>query len=286
MKMKAILGILFSVFFAHHAFAQHSCCQAPFHSQAVTAMQDLASDPTFAKAHADPLPFDGQITDGQMITFRCSDRKDGNAFVVYSKEHPNDILLLFHEWWGLNDYIKQEAVRLSKALDVTVCAIDLFDGKVATTSEEAGKYVGKLKQDRGLALIQAAYSYFPAEAHYATIGWCFGGSWSMQAAMFPTDKRVAGCVIYYGMPELDVNKLRTIHFPIIGIFGKQDQYITPEVVTNFQKAMKKAGKKLTVFSYDADHGFANPSNPHHNEEATTDAAANAEKFLKKVFNRK
>jgi carboxymethylenebutenolidase len=249
-------------------------------------MQDLAALADFAKAHIEPLPFTGQITDGEMITFRCSDRKDANAFVCYSKEHPNDILLLFHEWWGLNDYIKQEAVRLSKALDVTVCAIDLFDGKIATTAEDAGKYVGKLKQDRGLAIIQGVYNFFPSEARYATIGWCFGGSWSMQAAMFPTDKRVGGCVIYYGMPETDVNKLRTIHFPILGIFGKQDQYINPEIVTKFQKAMKKAGRKLTVKSYDADHGFANPSNPHHNQEATADAQENTEKFLKKVFGRK
>jgi carboxymethylenebutenolidase len=110
----------------------------------------------------------------------------------------------------------------------------------------------------------------------------------MKAAMNPApldanDKRIVGCIVYYGMPEMDQTKLALLHCPILGIFGKKDQWISPKVVGDFESAMKKAKKKLTIHSYDADHAFANPSNPGFDKEATEDAMEHTKKFLKKVF---
>ena len=262
-----------------------------------------------------PLPFKGEITGGKMITFKCSDGKDGSAFVIrhfpgticktsdssiggtgYSFEiatmiQPENIVFMFHEWWGLNDYIKQEAVRLSKKLGVSVVAIDLYDGKVAATREDAAQYMQGLKPERASAIIGGAYEGFPPDSRIATIGWCMGGGWAMQAAMNPApldsnDARIKGCVIYYGMPETDQTKLSRLHCPILGIFAKKDQWINPKVVSDFEAAMKKAKKKLTVHSYDADHAFANPSNPGFDKKATEDAMKHTEIFLRKVFDLK
>ncbi len=271
---------------ADHAFAQRGCCYPP--GKAMNNNIDFMASKEFANAHMNPLPFTGAITQGENITFTCSDGKDGSAFVVASKVHPKDVILMFHEWWGLNDYIKQEAVRLSDKLGVTVIAIDLYDGNVATTREDAQKYVQGMKKERGLAIIGGAYDYFPATTHFATIGWCFGGGWSMQAALNPTGnitktKRLKGCVMYYGQPETVQANLKRLHCPVLGIFGTQDQWLNPKLVAGFQVAMKKAKKSLKVYSYDADHAFANPSNPKFNKAASEDAMKHTEAFLKKAF---
>ncbi len=112
-----------------------------------------------------------------------------------------------------------------------------------------------------------------------TIGWCFGGGWSLQTALIG-GKQVLGCVMFYGMPETDVNKLKTLNCDVIGFFAEKDGWITPKVVDTFKDNMKVAGKKVSTFEYDAEHAFANPSNPHYNKEATTDAYSKAIPFIK------
>jgi carboxymethylenebutenolidase len=251
-------------------------------------MNEFAKDEDFVKAHAEPLPFTSPTPTGEWITFKCIDGKDGKAFVTNMQKYPKNIVFMFHEWWGLNDYIKQEAERLASKLNVTVVAIDLYDGKVATTREEAQKYVQSVQEARALAIIGGAYDHFPVEAHYITIGWCFGGGWSMQAALTPAplkadDERIQGCIIYYGSPETNPEKLARLHCPVLGIFGSKDKWLTPQVVSEFEESMKKAKKKLTVKSYDADHGFANPSNPNHDKAATEDARTHADEFIRTRF---
>ena len=86
--------------------------------------------------------------------------------------------------------------------------------------------------------------------------------------------------MYYGMPEQDINKLKTLHCAVLGNFANKDGWINPKVVAKFDSSMKVAGKKLYLHQYDADHGFANPSNPIYNSEATKDAYANTIAFLK------
>ncbi|HTA27613.1 MAG TPA: dienelactone hydrolase family protein, partial [Bacteroidia bacterium] len=108
--------------------------------------------------------------------------------------------------------------------------------------------------------------------------WCFGGGYSLQAAIL-AGKQAAGCVMYYGMPETDMAKLKTLHCEVLGLFANKDKWINPDVVKTFQDNMKKAGKKLTVKSYDADHAFANPSNPHYDGPSTSDANKMALEFI-------
>ena len=82
------------------------------------------------------------------------------------------------------------------------------------------------------------------------------------------------------MPEQDVNKLKTLHADVLGNFANKDGWINPKVVAKFAADMKAAGKKLELHQYDADHGFANPSNPVYNSDATKDAYARTIAFLK------
>ncbi len=86
--------------------------------------------------------------------------------------------------------------------------------------------------------------------------------------------------MYYGMPETSLDKLKKIDCPVLGIFATEDKFINPTVVKTFEANMQKAGKKLTVINYNADHAFANPSNPKHNKAFAADAHAKVLAFLK------
>jgi carboxymethylenebutenolidase len=87
-------------------------------------------------------------------------------------------------------------------------------------------------------------------------------------------------VMYYGRPEKDIEKLKTLKTDVLGIFGSQDQGIPPATVAEFEGNMKTAGKVITVKMYDAVHGFANPSNPKYDATATADAYSHALSYLK------
>jgi carboxymethylenebutenolidase len=239
----------------------------------------LASDKSFVMSHTEPLPFTYSSAKGHDITYKTSDGTDAHAWEVKADKNKNYYLFVIHEWWGLNDYIKQESERLSDELGVNVIALDLYDGKVATTREDASKYVQSVKTDRAMGIIHGAYDYVGANAKILTIGWCFGGGWSLQTAI-EGGKQVVGCVIYYGMPEKDVDRLKKLNCDVIGFFASKDNFINPQIVDEFKQNMQKAGKNVTTYEYDADHGFANPSNPVYNKEATEDAHTKAIAFLK------
>lgn len=135
------------------------------------------------------------------------------------------------------------------------------------------------KTDRLENIIKGALAYAGTDVKIYTIGWCFGGMWSLQTTLL-AGKQAAGCVMYYGRPETNMDKLKTLNCDIIGFFGNQDRSPSPEMVTKFESDIQMAGKKLTAFKYDAGHGFANPSNPSFNKAATEDAHVKAIAFLK------
>lgn len=244
------------------------------------AMSDLASNSDFQMLHDAPAPFTYQGA-GETVTFPTADGKTASGFLLKSPSKSDKWLFVYQEWWGLNDHVKQEAAKLHKDLgDVNVLALDMYDGKVATSREEAGKLMQGASADRLAAITKGGMQYAGSNAKIASIGWCFGGMLSLQNAI-AGGKQIAGCVMYYGRPESDVEKLKTLNTDVLGIFGSQDQGIPPAVVAKFEEDMKAAGKKVTVKMYDAVHGFANPSNPKHDAAATADAYKLSLEYLKK-----
>ena len=280
--MKKTILLLTVVLSSAFAFAQNNkvaCC----YPTATQRFAMLASDKKFIMAHPNPKVFHFQIIIGKAITYTTADGKTANAYELKAKTPTNNYLLVVHEYFGLNDYIKQISEKLYNDFgNVNVIALDLYDGKVATTREDAGKYMAAVKEDRAQAIINGAIAYAGPKARIATIGWCFGGGWSLQSTL-DAGKQAIGCVMYYGMPEQDVNKLKTLNTDVLGLFANQDQWINTKVVSKFEEDMKAAGKKLTVYQYDANHGFSNPSNPAYNSAATTDAYAHTIEFLKPRF---
>jgi carboxymethylenebutenolidase len=264
--------------------AHLSCCTNPY--QAPTAFAMLTLDKQFVKGHASPLPFVHVSAIGKMITFKTPDGTTGRGYELKPAKKSNKYLFVFKEWWGLNDYIKKEAESYFNDLgEVNVIALDLYDGKVATKADEAVKLVQAVKPERAAAIIKGAQDYAGNKAEIASIGWCFGGSWSLQSAII-TGKQNIGCVMFYGMPEKNVDRLKTLNSDVLGFFASRDKNITPEVVKEFEANMKAAGKKIRTRMYDADHAFANPSNPDYNQKFAAETHRLAASYLRDRFNLK
>ena len=278
--MKPILSlcaILFGLSSVICGQAQPSCCQA----SSVKAFADLASDRTFVMAHEEPLPFVVQDPKGRSVTFPASDGVDGRGYYIQGSPKSKKWIFVFQEWWGLNEYIKNQSDLLHKEFpDYHILALDLYDGKVASTREEAGALMQGADPARIERIIAAASTFSGKKSKIATIGWCFGGAWSNKAAVI-LGKKAKACVMYYGMPVKDEAQLRSIKAPVLGIFADKDGWITPKVVEEFSKNMKKLGKSIETHGYDADHAFANPSNPRFHKEYAADAWGKAVSFIRK-----
>ncbi|NIK73842.1 carboxymethylenebutenolidase [Thermonema lapsum] len=276
--MNRLLTILILSLLCSGLYAQTpACC-----TSATRSFAAFASDKSFNSQHEIPLPYRHNSDIGKDITFPVEDGQAAHAYELRAQKPSPLWLFVFHEWWGLNDHIKKEAEKLYKDLGgkVNVLALDLYDRQVATTREEAAQLMQSAQEARIRSIIRGAAQYAGKKAHIATIGWCFGGGWSMQAALM-LGKQAHACIIYYGMPEQNIEKLKSLRAPVLGIFATQDRWINPEVVKAFEQAMKAAGKALEVYSYDADHAFANPSNPHYQSEATAQAYDKTLKFLQR-----
>ena len=190
-------------------------------------------------------------------------------------------MIVIHEWWGLNDHIRHYADRLA-AEGYAAIAVDLYDGKVATTPEEAMGLVKSVDEARAKEVLAAAHAFLAQDQRVSAskrgaIGWCFGGAWSLQHAIATPDLDAA--VIYYGRLVDDPAQLGKIRADVLAIFGKQDQSIPMEAVDRFEAAMKKAGRSIAVHRYDANHAFANPSSPRYEQAAAADAWEQTRKFF-------
>jgi len=242
-------------------------------------MAQFAKDTKFKEAHEIPakINFEGK---GKMISFPTPDGRQGSAYFVKTEESSQKYLFISHEWWGLNDFIKRESDRLFDALgDANVLALDLYDGNVADNRDDAGKFMSAVKQERAEAIIEGALKYAGQDAKIGSIGWCFGGGWSLRTSIL-AGKQGVGCVMFYGLPVKNAKELMPLQADILGLFAKKDDWINEKVVGAFEALTKATGKKMEVHWFDAAHAFANPTSPRYNENAARKANKLALDFLK------
>ena len=255
------------------------CTNDKVAQQSGDAMAKFTSDANFAKAHEAPQAIDYQGR-GTMLDLRTPDGGMTKVYVIKPAAWTNKFLFVIHEWWGLNDQIKREADRLADSLgNVTVVALDLYDGQVTTNPDEAGKIMGSVKPARSEAIIKGVLAFAGKDGQVATIGWCFGGGWSLRTSILAAE-RGAGCVMYYGMPVEKAEELAALQVDVLGIFAKQDQWINQEVIGKFETLAKATGKQVENHWFDAEHGFANPTSPRYNEAAAQEANRMALAFLR------
>ncbi len=257
------------------------CYISCFNIETREMIQLDATKPGFAMLHANPNYFKLETPQGENVEFPAADGLNAKGYFLKSNKKSNKWLFVIQEWWGLNDYIKLEAEKYYGDLkNVNVLAIDMYDGKVATTRDSATVYMSNAKKERLETIVNAALSFAGKKAEIFTVGWCFGGGWSLQASLLAANQ-AKGCVMFYGRPEKEVEKLKPLKCDVIGFFGNYDKGINIETVNTFESNMMAIEKNLTLYRYDAGHGFANPSNPSYNKEFTADAYQKAIAFIKK-----
>jgi carboxymethylenebutenolidase len=195
-------------------------------------------------------------------------------------------VIVIHEWWGLNDWVKEQTQKIAE-LGYVALAVDLYRGKTATTPEEAHELMRGLPQDRAVRDLQAGYDYLATRkdvgGHVAAIGWCMGGGYALQLAIH--QPRLAACVVNYGALPTDPNDIQQIAAPVLGNFGAEDHGITPADVKAFQKTLSGLGRYVDIKIYDgAGHAFENPNNEKgYRPEDAADAWARTVVFLKKTI---
>jgi carboxymethylenebutenolidase len=192
-------------------------------------------------------------------------------------------LIVIHEWWGLNDNIRQAAERLAGEGYITL-AVDLYRGQSAENPKDAMRLMNQLNDQDEAARenLVAAYDYLAnvmQADRIGVIGWCLGGRWSLQAALrLPT--QLSAAVIYYGGVTDDKKQLATLQMPILGLFAGDDPVVPPETVTAFRAALVELGKDADIHIYpEAKHAFANPSGQAYDAVAAEDAWGRTTRFL-------
>ena len=176
---------------------------------------------------------------------------------------PFRALIVIHEWWGLNDWVKEQASKLADQGYVTL-AVDLYRGKVATTPEEAHEIMRGVPEDRAASDLDSAFEYLESQPdvkrdRIGAIGWCMGGGYALDVAL--QEPSLAADVINYGHLAVSPESLKKINAPILGIFGGQDRGISPDDVKKFEQSLQQMGKRVEIHIYpDAGHAFENPNN--------------------------
>jgi len=172
-------------------------------------------------------------------------------------------LIVIHEWWGLNDWVKEEASKLSDEGYVTL-AIDLYRGKVATTPDEAHEIMRGVPEDRAKRDLHAAVEFLQSQRNVkkdrlGSIGWCMGGGYSLDVAL--QEPTLRADVINYGHLVTETTSVQKINAAVLGIFGAQDRGIPVDDVKKFEDMLKQQGKKVEIVIYpNAGHAFENPNN--------------------------
>jgi len=196
---------------------------------------------------------------------------------------PLPAIIIIHEWWGLNDNVRAMADRLAGE-GYIVLAVDLYGGEVAESPAGARQLMLSVVEnpDQASENIRKAYDFVNTTAgapKVGSLGWCFGGGWSLNTAMLFPDELDAS-VIYYGQVTDDEDKLRAINAPILGLFGADDTGISVESVQQFEAALERLRKNYDIQIYPgAGHAFANPTGRNYNAEIAEDAWRRTLEFL-------
>jgi len=229
---------------------------------------------------ADPVRVARAAAGTETVTIKTASGRSVSDALALPAQVPAGGVMIVHEWWGLNDQIKAVASELA-ANGFVGLAIDLYDGKVASDPDGAQNLMGAVKDaeatETATAWIDHLYGMKEVNGKVATLGFCFGGGWSLNASLVhPVD----ATVLYYGRCDKSAAELKKLKGPVLGQFGNQDTFINPQMVNGFEAALKEDGIKNEIYRYDANHAFANPTGQNYDKEDARAAWDRTIAFLK------
>ena len=199
-------------------------------------------------------------------------------------------VIMIHENKGLNDNIKNMANLLAKE-GYVVLAVDLFNGEVTPNQTRASELSKSIRDNPDVAIsnLQGAVKYLTSLPNVnpdkiASLGWCFGGQQSLQLALNSEDHSLSATVIYYGRLVTELETLSKIKWPVLGIFGDEDESIPVATVEQFEDALTKNGITNEIYIFKGvGHAFANPSGDNYAPNETKNAWQKTLTFLNKYL---
>lgn len=284
-KINSLLVVSLSIFFSGVIISQaYSQISPPINNNTINS--NLSSS----------LTYDRNILHKEVEYY-----KDSLGYLAYPVNYNNsDTLnsfkinkfpgvLMIHEWWGLNDNIKNMADKLARE-GYVVLAVDLYNGQIALNPAQAIKLVKEVikNSNDSLSNLKAGIRYlsslnFVDSSKIASLGWCFGGGQSMQLSLNTDPKNeLAATVIYYGNLVTDKQELSKIKWPVLGIFGSEDNNIPVSEVKKFEDSLISNNIPHEIYIYDGvGHAFANPTGDNFAPKETQDAWQKTLNFLEK-----
>ncbi len=228
---------------------------------------------------------DAKKIDTSTVTFKGGSGQIKGFLAKPEGDGPFPAIVVVHEWWGLSDWVKENAERLAREGYVAL-AVDLYNGKVTKDPGEAHELMRALDPNEGLADLKGSVAYLQGQSYVAkgkkigTIGWCMGGMYSRLVAQ--DSDAIGPTVICYGSVASEpAQAAKLAGKPVLGIFGADDRGIPPEKIGQFEVAVKKAGGKdvsIHLFS-GAGHGFMRPGGPQYHEASAKQAWVLIDRFF-------
>ena len=226
----------------------------------------------------------------QTVSYKSGAENVSGLIVTPEGQGPFPAVVVIHEWWGLDEWVKDQARALAREGYVAL-AVDLYRGKVTAKQEEAHQLMSGMPEDRAMRDLKAAFAHLKSRKdvrgnRVGVIGWCMGGKYALKLAT--EEPSLAAVAAYYGAPPTDAAAIARIKAPVLGNFGAEDTGPSPEQVKAFEAAMKKAGKSVDVKLYPgAGHAFANVGNPWkgYREDAARDAWSRVVAFFERHLKR-
>ncbi len=215
------------------------------------------------------------------ITLKLGSGRSVNAALARPAAAKAPGLLLIHEWWGLNDEMRDVAARMADA-GFLALSVDLFEGAVAKEPNRARELMTGLDATKATETMKGWAGWMRSETacngKVGALGFCMGGGWALNTALAtPLD----AAVIFYGNCRKSAAELAALRGPVQGHFGRLDQGIPVEMAEGFREALKAAGKPGEIHIYEANHAFARIGGPNFDKESADRAWERTLGFLKK-----
>ena len=186
--------------------------------------------------------------DGKPVSYKSGSETVNALLYLPQGKGSFPALVVIHEYWGLNDWVKEQASKLADQ-GYAALAIDLYRGQVAKTPDEAHQIMRGVPEDRANRDLLAATAYLRSlknvdPKRVGSIGWCMGGGYSLDLAV--NDPKLKVAVINYGHLAADEATLKKINADVLGIFGGQDKGIPVDSVKQFEAQLKAMGRTVDI----------------------------------------
>lgn len=211
-----------------------------------------------------PLPNGASGAVGTQVSYESGNDVIGAYVSMPNGQGPYPAIIVIHEWWGLNEWIRDSADRLA-AQGYVVLAVDLYRGETADNPEDANRLSRRIPGEQATGDLKAAFEYLRSRQDVrsdkiAAVGWSTGGGYALTMALTTPD--LAACVINYGRVVTEPASIEKIACPVLGIFGANDRTLPSRSILAFEKSCNEAGKTVEIHVIkDAGQAFMNNTQP-------------------------